>query len=198
MGPITAARWSTDPLAGAIRDTVDFTKQVTMEEAKVDSAGRPIRVLALGVFDLFHFGHSQMLQQAKTAFPRVYLIAGAINDDITHDKKGPTVMTDVERYNALRHCRYVDEVCPNSPLIIDEDFIQRHKIDFVAHDDAPYVVPAGNGNEPVAPKVDIFDYVKEQKRFVATERTEGVSTSDLIARIIQRSSDFGRMMQGEI
>ena len=35
--------------------------------------------------------------------------------------QGKTVMTDEERYEALRHCRYVDEV---SPYILDQDLVE--------------------------------------------------------------------------
>ena len=76
-------------------------------------------------------------------------------------------MTDLERYEALRHCRYVDEVVIDAPWTLDEEFLELHKIDFVAHDDAPYTI----GSEAD----DVYAFVKKRGMFVATQRTEGVS-----------------------
>lgn len=64
----------------------------------------------------------------------------------------------------------------DSPWSADEEFIKKHKIDFVAHDDEPYT---SSDHE------DVYAFVKRRGMFVATKRTEGVSTSDLVARIVK-------------
>ena len=50
------------------------------------------------------------------------------------------------------------------------------QIDFLAHDDLPYKSAGAD---------DIYKEVKAMGKFVATQRTEGISTSDLIARVVK-------------
>merc|ERR1711970_761739 len=161
------------------RDNVDYSSKITKEMALSGSAPRKIRVYADGIYDLFHQGHAKQLLQAKTIFPKskVYLIVGCCNDQLTNERKGRTVLTEQERYEALRHCRYVDEVLVDAPWTIDMEFLEKNKIDFVAQDKTPYTL--GTSAE------DNYQFVKEKGMFVATQRTEGVSTSDMIARIVR-------------
>ena len=188
---VLAAPLSTDAMAVQEREAVDYTLKITKEMAEQGEAPRRVRVYADGIYDLFHQGHARQLLQAKNIFPNseVYLLVGCCNDKLTHSHKvsyfsffegvifyiqGKTVMTDLERYEALRHCRYVDEVVIDAPWTLDNDFLDLHKIDFVAHDDAPYTL--GSSAD------DVYDFVKKRGMFVATQRTEGVSTSDIVAR----------------
>ena len=37
-------------------------------------------------------------------------------------------MSDVERYEAVRHCRYVDEVLKDAPWVTDLEFLTKNKV----------------------------------------------------------------------
>lgn len=37
----------------------------------------------------------------------------------------------------LIHCRWVDEVIPDAPWVLTKEFLDKHQIDYVAHDALP-------------------------------------------------------------
>ena len=53
-------------------------------------------------------------------------------------------MNYLERAEILRQCRYVDEVLMDAPCWeFSPEFLEKNKIDFVAHDEAPYAATNG-------------------------------------------------------
>lgn len=58
--------------------------------------------------------------------PYFYILV--CSDDLTHKFKGFTVMNETERYEALRHCRYVDEVIRDAPWTLTPEFLEKHKV----------------------------------------------------------------------
>ena len=56
------------------------------------------------------------------------------------------------------------------------DFLELHAIDYVAHDAIPYTSGAVD---------DVYAFTKSIGKFLPTQRTKGVSTTDLITRVIK-------------
>lgn len=57
------------------------------------------------------------------------------------------------RLEAVRHCRWVDEVVSEAPWIINKEFLDKYQIDYVAHDEDPY---AASGHD------DVYSFVKQE------------------------------------
>jgi cytidyltransferase-like protein len=85
------------------------------------------------LIDLFHYGHVEFIKKARS-FGN-YLIVGLCSDEECTSYKRRPVLSIEERTRSVQGCRYVDEVLPNCPLRVTKEFMDEHKIDFVAHGD---------------------------------------------------------------
>ncbi|CAD5227888.1 unnamed protein product [Bursaphelenchus okinawaensis] len=155
---------------------------------KLDSLSEAkIRVYADGVFDLFHIGHVQQFAQIKQMLPGCYLIVGVVSDsDTLKYKGGKTVISEENRAAMVSQCRYVDEVYLNPPFYPTLEFVNNIKCDLVAHDAIPYEI-----GEEID---DCYLPFKQADRFLATERTPGVSTTDILENIL-KSMDLYKKRQ---
>ncbi|KAF5391994.1 hypothetical protein D9757_003308 [Collybiopsis confluens] len=111
-----------------------------------------------GVYDLFHFGHALQLRQAKLSFPSVYLLVGVCSDELVGLHKAKAIMSHGERMEAVRHCRWVDQVVPEAPWVVTPDFLARYRIDYIAHDEDPYKAE-GLGHD------DVYAEIKQAGKF---------------------------------
>ena len=130
--------------------------------------------------------HALQLRQAKLSFPNVHLIVGVVSSALCAKHKNQPILDSAERYEAVRNCRWVDEVVEDAPWVIDESFMDKLQIDYVAHDELPYAMTSSGA---VAASDDVYDWIKKIGKFLPTRRTEGVSTSDLIVRIVSMYRD---------
>ena len=84
-----------------------------------------------------------------------------------------------ERYKIVRSIKWVDEVVEAAPFSTTVELLDKYNCDFCAHgDDISYN----------ADGVDSLKLVKDLGRFKEFKRTTGVSTTDLIGRILARKT----------
>jgi glycerol-3-phosphate cytidylyltransferase len=129
------------------------------------------------VADLFHAGHVSFLKQAKQHGD--VLIVGLHSDELATKYKRKPICNIDERKTVVEACKYVNKVICNTPLNIDREFINKHKIDLVIH-----------GDDFDAEKINKFyGEIIELNKFITVPYTQGVSTSEIIKRIEKYTAD---------
>lgn len=134
---------------------------------------KPVRVFTDGCFDMMHYGHANALRQARALGD--VLVVGVHSDEEIRKHKGPPVMKEDERYKAVRACKWVDEVVEDAPYAMNMDMMKKLEIDYCVHGDD--LVVAADGS-------DCYAEAKAAGMFRTIPRTKGVSTTDLVGRML--------------
>ncbi|KAJ6865651.1 ethanolamine-phosphate cytidylyltransferase-like [Populus alba x Populus x berolinensis] len=138
---------------------------------------KPIRVYMDGCFDMMHYGHCNALRQARALGDQ--LVVGVVSDDEIIANKGPPVTPVHERMIMVNAVKWVDEVISDAPYAITEDFMKKlfdeYNIDYIIHGDDPCVLPDGT---------DAYALAKKAGRYKQIKRTEGVSSTDIVGRML--------------
>lgn len=150
----------------------------------LQSAGegkREIRIFMDGAFDMMHYGHMNAFRLGKSLGTK--LVVGVNSDESIIKCKGPPLMNDQERLTMVQGCKFVDEVIPGCPYVMSEEYlayvIEKYKIDYVVHGDDPCIV---NGK-------DVYATAKKAGKYQSIPRTEGVSTTDIVGRMLLMTTD---------
>ncbi|KAK3018216.1 hypothetical protein RJ639_002750 [Escallonia herrerae] len=133
----------------------------------------PVRVYMDGCFDMMHYGHCNALRQARALGDQ--LVVGVVSDAEITANKGPPVTPLHERMIMVSAVKWVDEVIPDAPYAITEDFMKKlfdeYNIDYIIHGDDPCLLPDGT---------DAYALAKKAGRYKQIKRTEGVSSTDIV------------------
>ncbi|KAG5184915.1 CTP-phosphoethanolamine cytidylyltransferase [Tribonema minus] len=153
------------------------------------TSGRQVRIWMDGAFDMMHYGHMNAFRQGRAL--GTYLVVGVNSDKSITECKGPPVMNDAERLMAVEGCKFVDEVVTDVPYVMDAEYIahimDKYNIDFVVHGDDPCIV---NGR-------DVYETAKAMGKYRSIPRTEGVSTTDIVGRMLLRSREHHSTRLGD-
>lgn len=122
------------------------------------------RVITYGTFDLLHYGHINLLKQARALGD--YLVVALSTDEFNeHEKNKHTYFSYANRKNILEAIRYVD-------LVIPEETWEQKKTDIQKYDIAVFCI-----GDDWAGK---FDFLKAQGcDVVYLPRTPEISTTEI-------------------
>ena len=139
--------------------------------------GRVPRVYVDGCFDMMHSGHMNAVRQAKLIADSVggLLIVGVHTDAEIELNKGPPVMRDAERLALVSAVKWVDELVFDTPYSMSLPFLDSIDADYVVHGDDISINANGT---------DAYAEAKSAGRMKVVKRTEGVSTTDLVGRLL--------------
>jgi ethanolamine-phosphate cytidylyltransferase len=134
---------------------------------------KKIRVYMDGVFDIIHSGHFNALRQGKRLGD--ILVVGVNSDSDVEKAKGPPLMNVKERAALAGACKWVDEVILDTPYTPTLELLDELNIDFCVHGDDPCFNENGE---------DVYSSMKKAGRFKVFKRTEGISTTEIIGRLL--------------
>jgi ethanolamine-phosphate cytidylyltransferase len=140
-------------------------------------SSREVRIFMDGAFDMLHYGHMNAFRLARSL--GTHLIVGVNSDESITRCKGAPLMTDQERLTMVKTCKFVDDVVEDCPYVMSPEYlewvIREYKIDYVVHGSDPCFTLDGQ---------DVYASAKAKGKFRNIPRTEGVSTSDILGRIL--------------
>jgi len=128
------------------------------------------KVITYGTFDLFHFGHLEILRRAKELGD--YLIVAVSSDEFNwREKQKRCVYPYKERAAIVSAIQYVDEVIPEQRWEQKESDVEKHNVNvFVMGDDW--------GGQ--------FDFLEPLCEVIYLPRTEGISSTEVKATVKDR------------
>nr|GAT46709.1 predicted protein [Mycena chlorophos] len=137
---------------------IDTTKKTQTQRVYVD-----------GIFAGLSVRDALQLRQIKLSFPAVHLVAGVFSDAMCGLFGVSAIAPQLERAEALRHCRWIDEVlAEDAPCPLDAAFVAKHRFDYVA-------VEEGATVDPTYHKLRLqgYDEMKRGGIVLSTRRTTG-------------------------
>jgi len=131
-----------------------------------------------GAFDVVHSGHYNAIRQAKQICHT--LVVGVNSDEGIAVHKGPPVMNLKERCTLVEACKWTDELAAGTPYVADIALLDSLNCQYIGHGDDIIYGPDGKS---------IYSPFEDVGRLKITKRTEGISTTDILGRILDLKDD---------
>lgn len=166
-------------------------EEMKKEEVEKEEKVKEVRIWMDGAFDLMHFGHMNAFRQGKAL--GTYLIVGVNTDEsIQECKGGPPILSLTERVRHVKSCKWVDEVVDDVPYVMNahylHEIISKYSIDYIVHGDDACLTVDG---------IDVYEEAKKLNKYRTIPRTEGVSTTDIVGRMLLLTKTHHQRQHGE-
>jgi cytidyltransferase-like protein len=135
---------------------------------------RPRRTIYMdGVFDLFHVGHLEAIEQCAQLGDRV--IIGVTGDLDAANYKRPPIVAQDARTAIVQALQHVDRVVCPCPLVVSKAFMEKEGIDLVVHGFA--------NDKDAANQENFFAYPVSVGKFQRIKYSTKTSTTEIIEKI---------------
>lgn len=133
-----------------------------------------------GVFDMTHSGHYNAIRQAKSVTKHL-VVAVNCEKEVIEAKGAAPIFTEDERMIMIKACKWVDEVPDHAtPYVPTLQLLDDLNCQYIGHGDD--IILGDDGKSIYTPFV-------ESKRMKIVKRTEGISTTDILGRILDLKLD---------
>ena len=130
------------------------------------------RIFADGVFDFYHRGHREHFQRLKNIEDGVELIVGVISDEDCSTYKRKPTMNENHRLKLVSKDKHVDQAMI-TPLVVTEEFLKAHEIDYVYH--------AFASPEDETKQNDCFAVPRALGIFRTVPYVQGISSTEILS-----------------
>ena len=151
-----------------------FNEKIETQLSKV----KPTRIFMDGVFDIIHSGHFNAFRQAQ--YLGDILVCGLNSDEDVARAKGKTLMDINERSALAGSSKWIGDLALNTPYTPSIETLDTFKCDYLAHGDD---IPTNENGHT------IYDEIIAKKRLRVFKRTEGISTTVIIGRLLLGMKD---------
>ena len=161
-----------------------FVLSFVLSAAAFADVSQKYRVWVDGIYDLAHYGHQRSFEKARHAAAKhfnvdpdqVEVIVGVNGGDIKAYKREPVFSLE-QRVSQVQSFKGADEVVGDAPLVFDDSYIEKYRIDLVMH-----------GNDYTEEKIQKYYPGPAQKGIFKTYPYEpGISTTQIINRAARLS-----------
>ena len=146
----------------------DFNDKIEKQLSNV----KPVRIYMDGVFDIIHSGHFNAFRQAQ--YLGDILVCGLNSDADVAKAKGKTLMDIKERSTLAGASKWIGELALDTPYTPTVETLDTYNCDYLAHGDDMNT---------------IYDEIIAKKRLRVFRRTEGISTTVIIGRLLLGMKD---------